>query len=140
MSRCERCPASWESGGMTDCGYECDSYGCLIYGNDILLEDNCKLTKQMVNNRLAQLKAYEDGKVDRPLWVANRFMRELDHACAFSGEPSLNLPAYPPVRMRKGHYFSIYGRIDMNEQGRMDYRRGYEDAKTGRKLNYERSD
>ena len=134
MSRCERCPAGWEKGGMTDCGYECDSYGCRILGYD-MLDDNCKLSKKEIEKRLKQLEDYEAGKIDRPQWVANRFMRELDHSARIHDGPSFSY-SYPPVRMTRGVYFPLMGSTDMYYERSGEYRRGYEDAKAGKEPEY----
>ena len=131
--RCENCPAGWESGGMTDCGYECDSYGCLIYGENILLDADCKLTKQMIDDRLAQLKAYEEGKIERPKWVANRFIREMDEHC-HDGDLGVFLPGYPPVKMRNGCYANVHSGMDLKDSCEAAYRKGYEDAKAGKPM------
>jgi hypothetical protein len=128
--RCERCAASWDDGGMTDCGYECDSYGCLIYGENILLDADCKLTKRMVDDRLAQLKAYEDGKIERPKWVANRFIREMDDHCHGSCLGTF-LPGFPPIKMKNGSYASVHSGMDLKDSCEAAYLEGYEDAKAG---------
>ena len=130
--RCEHCPAGWEDGGMTSCGYEVDSCGCLIFGVDECHED-CKLSKTEIKRRLKQLKDYEAGKIDRPQWVANRFMRELDSAAALHGNPAFSY-SYPPKRMRKGVYYSLTGSTDRHYQSRADYRHGYEDAQAGKPM------
>lgn len=134
--KCLECPASWEVGGMTDCGYECDSYGCLILGVG-LLDDNCHRSRTEVERRLQELKDYEDGKIDRPQWVANRFMREMDESCAFSGSLGYSLPAFPPLRMRKGVYNSLYSSMGLTDNAKMHYRNGYEDAKAGKPMDLE---
>lgn len=128
--KCERCPASWEVGGMTDCGYECDSYGCLILGAEIL-DDNCKLSKKEIEKKLNELKDYEAGKRERPQWVANRFIREMD-SHSWTGEFSVFLPGYPPLKMRDGCYSSIHSSMSIKDTYRMAYREGYEDAKEGK--------
>ena len=129
--RCESCPAGWEDRSYEG---ECNDCGCLILGHG-LFDDNCKLSKKEINKRLQQLKDYEAGKIDRPQWIANRFMRELDDTCIFNGEQSH--VSYPPVRMYKGVYYPLYGAVDMHYQTMSDYRQGYEDAKAGRKMKYE---
>lgn len=66
--KCDHCPAGWESGGMTSCGYECDSYGCKILGAE-MLDDDCKLSLVEIEKRLQQLKDYkavEDLEKIRP--------------------------------------------------------------------------
>lgn len=128
--KCDYCDAGWEDRSYEG---ECESFGCLIYGNGIALE-NCALSQREITKRLKELKDYEAGKIERPQWVANRFIRELDESCAFSGEPSCMLPSYPPKRMNKGCYFSIYGRIDLHYERRAEYRRGYEDGKNGMEM------
>ena len=128
--KCERCPASWESGGMTDCGYECDSYGCRILGAEIF-DENCKLSEKEIRKKLQELRDYEAGKIERPQWVANRFIREMD-AHSMIGDFSVFLPGYPPLRMRDGCYSSIHSSMSIKDTYRMGYREGYEDAKEGK--------
>ena len=127
--RCENCPAGWEDRSYEG---ECNDCGCLIYGHG-LFNDNCRLSKDQIMKRLAELDEYEHGRIDRPQWVANRFLRELDDTCSFNGEPSY--VSYPPERMRKGVYYPLYGTVDMHYQRISDYRRGYEDAKAGKEYN-----
>lgn len=122
--KCENCPAEWEH-------YECDSCGCLILGKS-MFDADCKMSATEIEKRIQQLKDYEAGKIERPQWVANRFMRELDHSCAFSGKPGYGLPAYPPHWMSKGVYFPLYGSTELHYQGKSKYRRGYEDAQAGK--------
>ena len=131
MGRCENCPASWEDRSYEG---ECNDFGCQIMGHGIC-DNDCRLTKSEIEKRLQQLEDYEAGKIKRPQWIANRFMRELDSTCVFDGKPG-HTP-YPPVRMWKGVYYPIYGPTDMHYQSRADYRRGYEDAKAGKEMRYD---
>ena len=126
--KCDRCPASWESGGMTRCGYECDSYGCMILGAE-MLDDNCKLSKEEIEKRLRQLKDYEAGKIERPQWVANRFMREMDNNWGTGHRLGIFLPGFPPLKMMNGCYEHIESAIGVRDNYDMGHRKGYEDAK-----------
>ena len=126
--KCERCPASWESGGMTSCGYECDSYGCMILGAE-MLDDNCKLSKAEIEKRLQQLKDYEAGKIQRPQWVANRFMREMDANWEIGHRLGIFLPGFPQPKMMNGCYEHIESAMGCRDNYDMAYRKGYEDAK-----------
>lgn len=127
--KCDNCPAAWESGSMTSCGYECDSYGCTIrgmyYGGE---GESCYLTKAQVERRLKEWEEYTSGKIDRPEWVAKKFMRDLDYQMQYE----CGLPGYPPKRMYDGCHKHIQGVTDMHYQMRADYRKGYEDAKAGK--------
>lgn len=133
--RCERCPAGWETGGMTDCGYECESYGCLILGEGIT-DAFCKLSKKEIEKRLAELKEYEAGRIERPQWVANRFIREMD-AHSVTGSFSVFLPGFPPLIMRDGCYSSLHSSMSISDTYKMAYREGYEDAKEGKEMREE---
>lgn len=126
--KCENCPAGWEERSYEG---ECQDCGCLIMGHDLFFDD-CWISISEAQKRIRQLKDYESGKIERPQWVANRFMRELDDCCAFSGGPSIQLPAYPPARMNNGFYFSIYGAGDLYNERCAAYKQGYEDAKAGK--------
>lgn len=133
--KCERCPAGWESGGMTDCGYEVDSYGCLILGAGIM-DDNCKLSADQIDKRLAELKAYEDGKIERPQWVANRFIREMDDNWWIGHELGIFLPGFPPPKMKNGCYERLHSSIGITDTYKMGYREGYDDAVSGKENKY----
>lgn len=128
--KCEYCPAGWEERSYEG---ECGDYGCRILGHGIC-DDDCRLSAAEVEKRLKQLEEYEAGNIDRPQWIVNRFMRELDGTCIFNGEPSH--VSYPPVRMRKGVYYPLYGSVDMHYQRLADYREGYEDGKAGKEMKY----
>lgn len=130
MSRCEYCPAGWEDRSYEG---ECNAFGCRILGFEIV-DDDCKLSKTTVEKRLKQMEDYEAGKIERPQWIANKFMRELDTTCSFNGEP--HHVSYPPRWMRKGVYYPLYGTVDMHYQSMHDYRQGYEDAKAGKEPEY----
>jgi len=119
--KCENCPAGWEDRSYEG---ECNDCGCLIYGHG-LFNDKCRLSKATVEKRLRQLQDYEAGKIKRPKWVAERFLRELDSEYKFH-------VAYPPVMMTKGVYYPLYGEVSMHYQMASDYRHGYEDAKAGK--------
>ena len=131
--KCLECPASWEEGGMTDCGYECDSYGCRIFGL-YQISDDCRLSRKEIKIRLQQLEDYEAGKIDRPQWVANRFMREMDDNWSLGHELGIFLPAFPPLRMKNGCYESIHSAHGIRDTYNMGYREGYEDAKAGKEM------
>lgn len=125
--KCENCPAGWED---RDYEGECNSCGCLILGND-MFDDNCRLSADEIDKRLAQLKAYEDGKIDRPQWVVNRFIREMDNKWQFGHSLGIFLPAFPPPRMHNGCYQSIYSSIGLNDSVKMienRVRRNYEEG------------
>lgn len=128
--KCEHCPAGWENRSYEG---ECDDYGCRILGHGIC-DDDCKLSRAEIEKRLKQLEEYEAGKIKRPQWLVNKFIRELDGTCIFNGEPSH--VSYPPVWMRKGVYYPLYGTVDMHYQRLSDYREGYEDGKTGKEMKY----
>lgn len=137
--KCDHCPAVWEDGGWTECGYECNSYGCVIFGENIGGEgESCGLKKKDVEFRLQQIEDYEHGKIERPQWMANKFIREMDMAIA-------NFPRFPPKRPRIRTINTEYdGVITYAESVRViseceqhyelahAYRKGYEDAKAGR--------
>lgn len=125
--KCENCPAGWEDRSYEG---ECNDCGCLILGHD-MFDDNCKLSRATIEKRLQQLEDYHSGKIKRPQWLVNRFMRELDHAAALF-KCGLGLPGYPPKKTHDGLYYSIYGSTDLHYQGECEYRRGYEDGKAGR--------
>ncbi len=128
--KCEHCPAGWENRSYEG---ECDDYGCKILGYEIC-DDDCKLSRAEVEKRLKQLEEYEAGKIKRPQWIVNKFIRELDGTCIFNGEPSH--VSYPPIWMRKGVYYPLYGPVDMHYQRLSDYREGYEDGKNGKEMKY----
>ena len=125
--RCEKCPAGWEDRSYEG---ECNDCGCLIMGHGIF-DSNCKLTSEEIKERLHQLKEYEAGRIKRPQWIVNRFMRELDTSFNFIRDGVLHT-SYPPERMTRGVYYPVYGSLDMKENIRMGYRHGYEDAKGGK--------
>lgn len=125
--KCENCPAGWE-----DMSYEgeCNACGCLILGND-MFDDDCSLSADEIDKRLAQLKAYEEGKIDRPQWIANRFIRELDHHWWPGHSLGIFLPPFPPPRMYKGCYDSIYSSMGLSDSVEMierRVRRNYEEG------------
>ncbi len=128
MSRCEYCPAGWEDRSYEG---ECNSFGCRIYGVEIV-KDDCKLSKAEVEKRLQQLEDYEAGKIERPQWVANKFMRELDNSRAWLGHLGLFLPGYPPPRMKNGCHENIYSSMNMKDNVEWAYKHGYQDAKDGK--------
>ena len=128
--KCDNCPAGWEDRSYEG---ECNDFGCLIYGHEIVRE-KCPLTNEEIKERLRQLERYEAGEIVRPQWIVNRFMRELDDTCSFNGEP--HHVSYPPRRMTKGVYYPLYGSVDMYYQTMSDYRRGYEDAKARKEPEY----
>ena len=121
--RCETCPAGWEDRSYEG---ECNDCGCRIYGHG-LFNDNCRLSRKEVGRRLKQLEDYEAGKIVRPKWVAERFLRECDAEYKFN-------VSYPPVRMTRGVYYPLYGEVSLHYQAASDYRRGYEDAKEGKEV------
>jgi len=124
--KCENCPAAWEDRSYEG---ECNDCGCRIMGHD-MVGDDCSLSLKEVNKRLDQLEDYHNGKIERPQWVVNRFIRELD-ACNSMFGLDLGLPAYPPKKTNNSLYKSIYGRIDVTYSEYSAYRQGYEDAKKG---------
>ena len=139
--KCDNCPAAWEKGGMTVCGYECDAWGCIIrgmyYGGE---GESCYLTKEQVEKRLAELEKYNKGEIKRPQWVLNRFLREL---VGQMSEVECSLPGFPPlwqrgVKNEDGEYCMVvkplYGSTDMHYETRSAYRQGYDDAKAGREF------
>lgn len=130
--KCDSCPASWEQGGMTSCGYECDAYGCIIrglyYGGT---GESCYLTEKQVERRLKEYKDYTAGKIERPKWIAEKFMRELDDKMT---TVQCGLPGYPPKWMRDGYHKSIYGTTDLHYERVDAYQAGYKDAKAGKPM------
>ena len=96
---CEECPAGWEDRGYEGECYDC---GCIIYGE----VDGCRLTRAEITKRLRQRDEYQEGKIDRPQWVANKFMRQMDRRI-------FSCPAYPPKRMSNGCHESIYSADQM---------------------------
>lgn len=96
---CEECPAGWEDRGYEGECYDC---GCIIYGE----ADGCRLTRAEITKRLRQWEEYQEGKIDRPQWVANKFMRQMDRRI-------FSCPAYPPKRMSNGCHESIYSADQM---------------------------
>lgn len=128
--KCEFCPAAWEDRSYEG---ECNDCGCRIMGHD-MVGDDCSLSLKEVNRRLDQLEDYHNGKIERPQWVVNRFVRELD-ACNSMFSLDLGLPAYPPKKTNNSLYKSIYGRIDITYSEYSAYRQGYEDAKNGEEKN-----
>lgn len=129
--KCDNCPAAWEKGGMTSCGYECDSYGCIIrglyYGGE---GESCYLSKEQVLKRLKEYKDYQAGKIDRPEWVIKKFIRDLDGQMGVE----CGLPPYPPKRMHDGCHKMLYGTTDLHYERSAAYRYGYEDAKAGKPM------
>lgn len=144
MKCTENCPAFWVQGGG---GYEypdeVDCYGCRIYGMYRGGEgDYCNLTKNKIDKKLTELEAYEMGEIERPNWVAMRFIHDMD------GAVGCGLPQFPPKRCISkkvnDDYFgevicvtnreSIYGKTDMNFAKSCAYRNGYEDAKEGKEF------
>lgn len=96
---CEECPAGWEDRSHEGECYDC---GCIIYGE----ADGCRLTRAEITKRLRQWEEYQEGKIDRPQWVANKFMRQMDRRI-------FSCPAYPPKRMSNGCHESIYSADQM---------------------------
>ena len=131
--KCDNCPAAWaERDVMTECGVEHGEYGCLIRGLGYSGEgDGCYLKKAQVDRFLRELDDYENGKIKRPKWLVNRFIRDMDSCCVFSGEPGCGLPRYPTIWHNKKNR-SLYGSTDMHYQMASSYRKGYEDAKNGK--------
>lgn len=125
MSKCEYCKAGWESRSYEG---ECEDYGCLIMGHGICDED-CKLTKAEINKRLKQLEDYEAGKIERPQWIVNRFIREMDDSMVFSGHLGYSLPGFPPQKMRKGCYESIASSAGLRSAMDAAYERGIKAGK-----------
>lgn len=144
MKCSENCPAFWVMGGG---GYEypdeVDCYGCHIYGmyrGDE--EDHCRLSREQIENKLTELEAYEQGEIDRPKWVAMRFIHDMDISM------DLSLPHFPPERciskkfnddiFGEGTYVTnmktLYGTTDMHYAKSHAYRQGYEDAKEGKEF------
>ena len=136
--KCDNCPAMWaERDIMTECGVEHGEYGCYIRGYGYGGEgEGCYLTKEQVNIRLQEWEDYQNCKIRRPKWVLNKFIREMDSQCAFSGEPSLGLPQYPTIWHCEGKRYSLYGHIDLSDAKKWGYRQGYEDAKAGKDPEY----
>ena len=102
--KCENCPAGWEDRSYEG---ECGDFGCLIYGHEICL-DNCRLSEAEINKRLKQWEDYTAGRIERPKWVANKFIREMDASWWFGHSLGIFLPGYPPPKMRNGCHESIY--------------------------------
>lgn len=127
--KCDNCPAMWEDSTNNENGYECNSYGCIIrglyYGGE---GESCYLTKDQVDKRLKEWEDYTTGKINRPEWVARKFLRELDSQMATC---ECGLPGYPPKRMSNGCHKSIYGSTDVHYDMISAYRRGYEDCENG---------
>ena len=147
MKCTENCPAFWVQGGG---GYEypdeVDCYGCQIYGmyrgGD---GDHCNLTKNQIEKKLEELEAYEMGEIDRPNWVAMRFIHDMD------GAGDCGLPMFPPKRcvvkkiedddFDEPYYYctnmkSIHGNTDLNFAQTCAYRKGYDDAKEGKEFDH----
>lgn len=145
MKCTENCPAFWVQGGG---GYEypdeVDCYGCRIYGMYRGGEgDYCNLTKNKIDKKLTELEAYEMGEIDRPNWVAMRFIHDVDISM------DLHLPQFPPKRCIsekfKDEFWgeevicvknrkNLYGTTDMHYEKADAYRKGYEDAKEGKEF------
>ena len=96
---CEECPAGWEDRGYEGECYDC---GCIIYGE----ADGCRLTRAEITKRLRQWEEYQEGKIDRPQWVVNKFIRQMDRRI-------FSCPTYPPRRMNNGCHESIYSADQM---------------------------
>ena len=94
-----------------------------------MLDDNCKLSKAEIEKRLQQLKDYEAGNIERPQWVANRFMREMDNNWETGHRLGIFLPGFPPPKMMNGRYGHIESAMELSNNYDMAYRKGYEDAK-----------
>ena len=129
---CENCPAGWEDRGYEGECYDC---GCRIVG---VLDDNCKLSKQTVIKRLKELEDYENGEIDRPQWIINRFIRQIDDSSSFSGEPG-GICMFPPKRMGKRGYIGLYSPVAMHYQKIHDYDRGFNDGKSGMEYDHRRA-
>ena len=124
--KCENCPASWEDSSNTENGYECNDYGCLIYGT---LNDECKLSFNTIEKRLKELKDYESGKIERPQFVANMFMRLMDERMYSSYSQAMFLPPFPPKKCYGRLYQSLHSSTDIKDTYNMGFREGYEKAK-----------
>lgn len=122
--KCENCPAGWEDRTYEG---ECNDCGCLIMGHD-MVGDDCSLSRSEVEKRLQQLEDYHAGKIKRPQWLANRFMREMDHAAALY-QCHLGLPGFPPKTTHDNLYYSLYGSTDLHFQGECEHRHGFDQAK-----------
>lgn len=131
--KCENCPAGWEDRSYEG---ECNDCGCLIMGRDIF-KDDCRLSRAEIDRRLKQLEDYHSGKIKRPKWVVERFIRELDH-CAVLFRLGLGVPSYPPIKTKDNVYYSLHGNTDMHYQSESEYRRGYEDGKNNREYDFDR--
>ena len=131
MSRCEYCPAGWEDRSYEG---ECNGYGCRILGFEIL-DENCKLSKDQIRIRLKELEDYEAGKIERPQWVVNKFIREMDNNM-LDNRLGLFLPGYPPKRMRNGCYQSLHSGMSLQDTAEHNYKHGYQDAKDGKEPEY----
>ena len=126
MSKCEYCKAGWESRSYEG---ECEDYGCRSMGRGIC-NDNCKLKKAEINKRLKQLEDYEAGKIERPQWIVNRFIREMDDSMVFNGHLGYSLPGFPPQKMRNdGFYESIASSAGLRNAMDADYERGIKAGK-----------
>lgn len=131
--KCENCPAGWEDRSYEGECYDC---GCLILGHD-MFDEHCRLSMAEIERRLKQLEDYHAGKIKRPKWVAERFMRELDQCFALF-KLDLGIPSYPPKKTHDNLYYSLHGGIDMRDAQKSAYRQGYEDAKAGLECNPEK--
>jgi len=132
--KCENCPAGWEDRSYEG---ECGDFGCLIYGHEICL-DNCRLSEAEINKRLKQWEDYTAGKIERPKWVANKFIREMDASWWFGHSLGIFLPGYPPPKMRNGCHESIYSSSSLNDNVKSAYMEGYEDARSGKENRFEK--
>lgn len=101
---CEYCPAGWEERSYEG---ECYDFGCIIKGHE-MCDDNCRLSKAEIEKRLKEWKDYTSGKIGRPQWVANKFMRELDDNWMMGHSLGYMLPGFPPPWMKNGCHESLY--------------------------------
>ena len=124
--KCESCPAGWENRSYEG---ECSDFGCIIYGSGIC-RDDCRLSRAEIEKRVKQWEDYTSGRIERPQWVANKFVREMDAAWWFGHKLGVFLPGFPPLRMHDGCHEGIYSASSLKESCGSAYREGYEDAKT----------
>lgn len=132
--KCEYCPAGWEDRSYEG---ECGDYGCIIYGHE-MCRDDCRLSKAEIDKRLKQWENYTAGRIKRPKWVANKFLREMDSKWWFGHSLGIFLPGYPPPEMNNGCHESLYSAESLKMNIKGSYQDGYEDAKAGKKNRYEK--
>jgi len=140
----EQCPALWVAGGGSyEYPDEVDCYGCRIYGmyrGDE--DDHCRLNRKQIDKKLEELEAYEMGEIERPKWVAMRFVHDMDISM------DLGLPQFPPKKCYSEEITDdfwgdgiciknmkpLYGKTDMHYAKEHAYRQGYEDCKEGKEF------